>query len=49
MITTCNVAVTDTASEIIWKGSCMKKPWVTRDVFALDDEKRDLKKSGREK
>ena len=44
MITTCNTAVTDAASEILCKERCRKKPWVTKDVLDLCDERRDLKK-----
>ena len=44
MITTYNTAVTDTASEILGKECHRKKPWVTRDVLDLCDERRDLKK-----
>ena len=43
MITTYNTAVTDAASEILWKERRMKKPWVTKDVLDLCDERRDLK------
>ena len=44
MITTYNTAVTDAASEILWKERRRKKPWVTKDVLDLCDERRDLKK-----
>ena len=44
MITTYNTAVSDAASEILGKEYHRKKPWVTRDVLDLCDEKRDLKK-----
>ena len=44
MIATYNTAVTDTAREILWKECSRKKPWVTRDVLELCDEKRDSKK-----
>ena len=37
-------AVTDTAREILGTEHRRKKPWVTRDVFDLYDERRDLKK-----
>ena len=43
MITTCNTAVTDAASEILGKERRRKKPWVTKDVLDLCDERRDLK------
>ena len=44
MITTYNTAVTDAASEILVKERRRKKPWVTKDVLDLCDERRDLKK-----
>ena len=44
MITTYSTALTDAASEIPWKERCRKKPWVTKDVLDLFDERRDLKK-----
>ena len=44
MITTYNTAVTDAASEILGKEYRRKKPWVTKDVLDLCDERRDLKK-----
>ena len=44
MITTYNTAVTDAASEILGKECRRKKPWVTKDVLDLCDERRDLKK-----
>ena len=44
MITTYNTAVTDAASEILGKERSRKKPWVTKDVLDLCDERRDLKK-----
>ena len=44
MITTYNTAVTDAVSEILGKERRRKKPWVTKDVLDLCDEKRDLKK-----
>ena len=44
MITTYNTAVTDTASELLGKERHRKKPWVTKDVLDLCDERRDLKK-----
>ena len=43
MITTFNTTVTDAASEILGKKRRRKKPWVTRDVLDLCDERRDLK------
>ena len=44
MITTYNTAVTDAASEIPGKEHHRKKPWVTRDLLNLCDERRNLKK-----
>ena len=44
MITTYNTAVTDAASEILGKERRRKKPWVTKGVLDLCDERRDLKK-----
>ena len=44
MITTYNTAVTDAASEKLGKERSRKKPWVTKDVLDLCDERRDLKK-----
>ena len=44
MITTYNTAVTDAASEVLGKERRRKKPWVTKDVLDLCDERRDLKK-----
>ena len=44
MITTYNTAVTDAASEILGKERRRKKPWVTKDVLDLCDERRDLMK-----
>ena len=43
MITTYNTAVTDAAREILGKERRRKKPWVTKDVLDLCDERRDLK------
>ena len=44
MITTYYTAMTDAASEILGKERRRKKPWVTKDVLDLCDERRDLKK-----
>ena len=44
MITTYNTAVTDATSEILGKERHRKKPWFTKDVLDLCDERRDLKK-----
>ena len=43
MITTYNTAVTDAANEILGKERRRKKPWITKDVLDLCDERRDLK------
>ena len=40
MITTYNTAVTDAASEILGTERRRKKPWVTKDVLDLCDERR---------
>ena len=44
MITTYNTAATDAASEILGKERRRKKPWITKDVLDLCDERRALKK-----
>ena len=44
MITTFNTAVTDTASEIFGKHRQKKKPWVSPELVALSDKRRELKK-----
>ena len=44
MITTYNTTITDAAGEIPGKERRRKKPWVTKDVCYLCDERRDLKK-----
>ena len=44
MITTYNTAVTDAASEILGIERRREKPWVTKDVLDLCDERRDLNK-----
>ena len=43
-ITTYNTAVTNVASEILGKEHSRKKPWFTKNVSDLCDERRDLKK-----
>ena len=48
MITTYNTAMTDAASEKLGKERRRKKPWVTKDVLDLCDERRDLKKKRQE-
>ena len=45
MITTYNTAVTDAASQILGKERRRKKPWITKDVPDLCDERRDLRRS----
>ena len=44
IITTLNTFVTDAASEILQKEGRKKKPWITRCVLNLCDERRDLKR-----
>ena len=44
MITTYNTALTDAASEILGKERRRKKPWISKDVLDLCEERRDLKK-----
>ena len=44
MMTTYKTAFTNAASEILGKERRRNKPWVTKDVLRLCDEKRDLKK-----
>ena len=44
MITTYITAGTDAAGEILGKERRRKKPWVSRDVLDLCDERRDLNK-----
>ena len=44
MTTTCNTAMTDAASEILGKERRRKKPWVTKDVLDLCEERKVLKK-----
>ena len=44
MITTYNTAMTGAATEILGKERRRKKPWVTKDVLDLRDERRGLKK-----
>ena len=48
MITTYNTAVADATSEILGKERRRKKPWVTRDVLDLSDERRNWKKKRHE-
>ena len=44
LITIYNTALNDAASEILGKERRRKKPWITKDVFVLCDDRRDLKK-----
>ena len=44
MITTYNTALTDAASEILGKERRRKKPWISKDVLDLCEERKDLKK-----
>ena len=45
MITTFNIAVTETASEIIWKHrQKKKKTWITAEILDLCDKRRELRK-----
>ena len=44
MITIYNTTVTDAASEVFGKERPTKKPWFTKDVLDLCDERRDLMK-----
>ena len=39
-----NKAVTDTAAELLGKQQLKRKPWVTREILDLCDQRRDLKK-----
>ena len=41
MITTYNTALTNAASEILGKERRRKKPWITKDVLELCNERRD--------
>ena len=44
MVTTYNTAVNDAAGEILGKERRRRKPWVTKDVLSLYDERRILTK-----
>ena len=44
MITAMNIAVTETANEILGKHRRIKKSWVTSDILDLCDKRRELKK-----
>ena len=44
MTTTFNIAVTETASEILGKHLLKKKPWVTTEILDLSDKRRELRK-----
>ena len=43
MITTFNIAVTETAGEILGKHRQKKKPWITADILHLCDKRRELR------
>ena len=43
VITTYNTALTGAASEILGKERRREKPWNTKDILDLSDERRDLK------
>ena len=43
MVTAMNIAVTETANEILGKRRRIKKPWVTSDILDLCDKRRELK------
>ena len=43
MITSYNIELTDAASEVPGKERRKNKPWITKDVLDLCDERRDLK------
>ena len=44
MITTFNIAVTETASGILGKHRQKKKPWITAEILDLCDKRRELRK-----
>ena len=44
IITTFNIAVTETASEILGKHRQKKKFWITAEMFDLCDKRRELRK-----
>ena len=48
MVTHFNKAVTDTATELLGKQHRKRKPWVTREILDLCDQRRDLKKKSGE-
>ena len=43
LVTAMNIAVTETANEILGKHRRIKKPWVTSDILDLCDKRRELK------
>ena len=45
MITTFNTTVTETASEIIGKHRQKKKTWITAEILALCNKRRELRKN----
>ena len=44
VITTFNIAVTETVCEILGKYCQKKKPWVTAEILDLFNERRELRK-----
>ena len=44
IITICNTAVTETASEILGRHCQKKKPWVTAEILDLCDKRREIRK-----
>ena len=44
MVTHFNMAVTDTAAELLGKQRRKRKPWITPEILDLCDQRRDLKK-----
>ena len=45
MISTCNTAVAETASEILGKHCQKEKPWVTAEFFYLCNKRKELRKN----
>ena len=45
MITTFNIALTETAGEILGKHRQKKKPWVTAEILDLCYKRRELRKT----
>ena len=44
MVTTFNIAATETASEILGKHRQKEKPWITAEILDMCDKRRELKK-----